>query len=78
MQVEVSYFGEHNFDWDTALEDLAKMPRDSSDMNFDTMRRGITFDFDGENAEADANIFVAAVHNAFPSFSTTLTGISAG
>lgn len=73
MQVEVSYPGEHNFDWDTLLEELAKMTRDSSDMDFETKTRTMTFKFDGESAEENANNFVAAVNRYFPTFSYKLT-----
>ena len=81
MQVEIAYTGEHNFDWDTALEELAGHVRYASDMDFSSMKRTIIFNFD---TKPHGDQFAAAVHNAFPDFSITKTcrvekaGISSG
>ena len=65
MQVEITYVGEHNFDWDSNLEALAGHARYSSDMDFEGMKRTIIFNFD---TVAHGEKFVAAVHNAYPDF----------
>lgn len=65
MQVEVSYIGEHNFDWDCQLEAMAGHPRYSSDMDFSNMRRTMIFNFDTEN---HGDRFIASIHQNHPEF----------
>ena len=71
MMVEVSYEGCHNFDFDTRLEQIAGRARADSQMNFDTMQRTMTFEFNGEEEDQEtsaSDLFIAAVQQAFPNF----------
>jgi len=68
MLIEVAYDGEHNFDWDSSLEELAGKCREDSSMNFSTMRRTLSFDFDSDEL---GDQFVAKVHNVYPDFGTS-------
>jgi len=75
VQINVTYEGAHNFDWDTQLEEIAGKVRHDSKMDFDSMRRTISFCFEdqvpAEGAEAVVTrsaLFMAAVRSIFPEF----------
>ena len=71
MQVEVTYRGEHNFDWDMAIEKLAGKGRYAHVINFETMMRVMLFNF--KTAE-EAKLFADAIGKAFPQFKVVTSG----
>ena len=75
VQINVTYEGAHNFDWDTQLEEIAGKVRHDSSMDFDNMQRTISFRFEDQVPEEGAEavvtrsaLFMAAVRSAFPEF----------
>lgn len=70
VQINVSYSGGHNFDYDTALEQLAGKCRCWADMDFESMQRTISFRFDDvvTGKHTPAELFVAAARSTFPEF----------
>ena len=71
MQVEVSYLGEHNFDWDQSITKLAGKGLYAQKMDFKTMTRVMLFNF---KTEEEAKLFADAVGKAFPQFNVVTSG----
>ncbi len=71
IQINVTYQGGHNFDWDTRLEEIAKTVRYDSTMDFKNELRTISFRFEDDKPEDEIQpsaLFMAAVRSTFPDF----------
>ena len=70
VQINVTYPGGHNFDLDMQLEQMAGRARCDAGMDFDSMKRLISFEFaDDIAAEVQkSEMFIATVRSTFPDF----------